>query len=103
MPVFHVGFFKHTISILQCICKTCARILLSFEDREKHFSKLRGNNEPSMNLKVLRLVIEDCKKMRTCIHCGAYNGTVKKNPNEPLKIIHEKFKVSKEHDLENLI
>lgn len=21
MPVFHIGFFKHTIAILQCICK----------------------------------------------------------------------------------
>ena len=28
MPVFHVGYFKHTVSILQCICKSCSRILL---------------------------------------------------------------------------
>ena len=40
--------------------------------------------------------------MRTCIHCGAYNGTVKKKPNEPLKILHEKFKVTKDYDVENL-
>ena len=102
LPVFHVGYFKHTISILQCICKACSRVLLNEEDREKHFRRVRGNTEPSMNLKLLKLVVEDCKKMRTCLHCGAYNGTVKKKPNEPLKILHEKYKVTKEYDIENL-
>ena len=28
LPVFHIGYFKHTISVLQCICKTCSRVLL---------------------------------------------------------------------------
>ena len=23
VPVFHIGYFKHTIGILQCICKVC--------------------------------------------------------------------------------
>lgn len=30
VPVFHIGYFKHTIGILQCICKvgcTCASTL----------------------------------------------------------------------------
>ena len=27
VPVFHIGFFKHTIAILQCICKVCSRRL----------------------------------------------------------------------------
>ena len=49
-----------------------------------------------MNLKVLKSIIDDCKKMRTCIHCGSFNGSVKKKPNEALKIIHEKYKVAKE-------
>jgi DNA-directed RNA polymerase III subunit RPC1 len=103
LPVFHVGFFKHTVSILQCVCKACSRVLLSEEDREKHFRRIRNNSEPSMNLKLLKLTVDDCKKMRTCIHCGSYNGTVKKKPNEALKIIHEKYKVTKDFDMDDLI
>jgi DNA-directed RNA polymerase III subunit RPC1 len=59
--------------------------------------------EPSMNLKVLKAVIDDCKKMHTCKYCGAYNGSVKKRPNEALKILHEKFKVSKDNEVDELI
>ncbi|KAH9999782.1 beta and beta-prime subunits of DNA dependent RNA-polymerase [Russula vinacea] len=28
VPVFHIGYFKHTISILQCICKVCFNLPL---------------------------------------------------------------------------
>jgi DNA-directed RNA polymerase III subunit RPC1 len=103
LPIFHVGYFKHTVSILQCICKTCSRVLLSDEERQRHLRRTSTNREPSQNLKILKTIIDDCKKMQTCCHCGAYNGTVKKKPNEALKIIHEKFRVSKEHDIDDLI
>lgn len=26
VPVFHIGYFKHTIAILQCICKVCCHL-----------------------------------------------------------------------------
>ena len=26
LPVFHAGYFKHTLAILQCICKKCCRV-----------------------------------------------------------------------------
>ena len=65
--------------------------------------RIRGNREASMNLKFLKLTIDDCKKMRVCIHCGSYNGIVKKKPNEALKILHEKFKVQKESEMDDLI
>ena len=103
LPVFHVGYFKHTVSILQCICKQCSRVLLSEDDKVRHLRRTRLNQEPSMNLKLLKAVVDDCKKMRTCIYCHAYNGSVKKKPNEALKIVHEKFKVSKDQELDDLI
>ena len=56
-----------------------------------------------MNLKLLKLVVEDCKKMRTCEYCRAYNGIVKKKPNEPLNILHEKYKVTKDFEMDDLI
>jgi DNA-directed RNA polymerase III subunit RPC1 len=74
LPVFHVGYFKHAVSVLQVVCKSCSRVLLSEEDRAKHMKRVRNNLEPSMNLKVLKATIDDCRKMHTCIHCGAHNG-----------------------------
>ena len=103
LPIFHVGYFKHTVAILQCICKTCSRVLLNDEDRQRHLRKTSVNREPSQNLKILKAIIDDCKKMHTCCYCGAYNGTVKKKPGEALKILHERFKVSKDNDMEELI
>ena len=103
LPIFHVGYFKHTVAILQCICKTCSRVLLNEEDRQRHLRKTSVNREPSQNLKILKAIIDDCKKMHTCCYCGAYNGTVKKKPGEALKILHERFKVSKDNDMEELI
>ena len=46
-------------------------------------------------------MIDDCRKMHTCEYCGAHNGLVKKKPNEPLKILHEKFR--KDSDVDELI
>lgn len=49
-------------------------------------------------------MIDECKKMRQCVHCGTFNGIVKKKPSENLKIVHDKFAVtSKEQDLDDLI
>ena len=31
LPVYHVGYFRSIIQVLQCICKECSRILLKPE------------------------------------------------------------------------
>ena len=41
--------------------------------------------------------------MRICIYCGAYNGTVKKKLGESLKIIHDKYAVDKNQEIDDLI
>ena len=35
LPVLHIGYLKQTVAVLQCICKTCSRILLPPKDRLK--------------------------------------------------------------------
>ena len=35
LPVFHIGYFKNTLQVLQCICKTCSNLLLPDEERRK--------------------------------------------------------------------
>ena len=48
-------------------------------------------------------MIDECKKMRTCLYCGAFNGTVKKKPSESLKIIHDKYVVGRDQEIDDLV
>ena len=90
LPVFHVGYFKHTISVLQSICKQCGTLLLSHEDKKKFKRDLRLPLDNLRRMHVLKNVNEQCKKMRRCPCCNAPNGVVKKNG--PLKIVHDQFR-----------
>jgi len=42
LPIFHIGYFKNTLSILQCVCKTCARVMMPEEERRQHLRRLRS-------------------------------------------------------------
>ena len=103
LPVFHVGYFKHTMAVLQAVCKSCSAILLTPEERARQIKRIKSNAEPSQNLKVLKAMIDECKKMRTCLECGAHNGTVKKKPGESLKIIHDRYSVTKDQEIDDLV
>ena len=94
LPVFHIGFLRHTLHILQCTCKTCSRVLLPEADRLKHLSKMRNPTTDVLAKSALhKKLVDKCKKVRECPHCGALNGTVKKISGAPtLKIVHERYK-----------
>lgn len=91
LPVFHVGFFRNTIQILQNICKTCSRVLLSSSDHGAFLELMDRPGLSSLARKALRKKINDkCKKSSICPHCRALNGPVKKCGL--LKILHEKYR-----------
>lgn len=94
LPVFHIGYFKLMVTVLQNICKTCSRLLL--EDPAKRIF-LRRMRNPAMDglqrKECLKSLNTACKKVSLCPHCGQLNGTVKKVG--ALKVIHEKFKKKK--------
>ena len=91
LPVFHVGYFKAIITVLQSICKSCSSVLLNDKQRAVFGSKLKKPNLPYRTKKNLRKeILEDCKKVSICPHCNAKNGTVKKC--SILKISHEKLR-----------
>ncbi|KAK0206040.1 hypothetical protein DFS33DRAFT_552424 [Desarmillaria ectypa] len=97
VPVFHVGFFKHTIDILQCICKTCARVLLEEEERRPFLKSFRRPDmENYQRTKLLKTLKAKTRKAIYCPHCSATNGIVKKTG--VLKIIHDKFRAKKTAD-----
>ena len=91
LPVFHIGYFRNTQQILQCICKSCARVLLNDDDRRAFARRFRnGTLERTRREAVFRRVLDRCKRVRICPHCGEINGPVKKAPSS-LKLIHDQF------------
>ena len=105
LPVFHAGYFKHTLAILQCICKKCCRILLPHDDRASMLRRLaevpgRAPLPALTRAAMLKKVVETCKQSERCPHCGFSNGKVKKGPTGSfLKILHclHEAKVSDDH------
>ena len=94
LPVFHVGYFKATISILQAICKCCSRILLPPDERKSSLEALRRPALSNLARKgILKKVNTKCRKMSQCPYCEGLNGNVKKTGM--IKIVHEKYKTTK--------
>lgn len=89
LPVFHIGYFKAIVSILQAICKKCSRILLTEPEKLLWLKKLKNPNLDSLQKESLYKAIGGiCKKVSSCNGCKSQNGTVKKIG--ALKIIHER-------------
>ncbi|SCU85781.1 LAME_0D02762g1_1 [Lachancea meyersii CBS 8951] len=97
LPVFHVGYFKATITVLQSVCKGCAALLLSEEDKRQFLAELRRPGIDNLRrMGILKKVVDQCKKQRRCFKCGALNGVVKKaaagSGSASLKILHDTFR-----------
>ncbi|EGT44704.1 hypothetical protein CAEBREN_28388 [Caenorhabditis brenneri] len=87
VPVFHIGFFKLTIQLLQCICKNCSSILLTAEQHRVFSRQVMNPNIDYLHRKALhKRIVAACKKGSTCQQCGMKNGTVKKAVGTVLKI-----------------
>ncbi|EDO16069.1 hypothetical protein Kpol_1016p9 [Vanderwaltozyma polyspora DSM 70294] len=97
LPVFHVGYFKATIQILQGICKNCSSILLNDTDRRDFLHELRRPGIDNLKrMAIIKKILDQCKKQRRCLTCGALNGVVKRaaagSGSASLKIIHDTFR-----------
>ncbi|XP_071952923.1 DNA-directed RNA polymerase III subunit RPC1-like [Antedon mediterranea] len=94
LPVFHIGFFRSILSILQVICKNCSRVLLLAHDRKTFLDMLQRSELTYLQKRGLKKKIsEKSKKLKICPYCDMANGPVKKCAM--LKIVHEKYKSSK--------
>ena len=92
LPVFHVGYFRHTQQVLQSICKACSRVLLTGELAQVWVKKVRSarlRKDPLLSKGLFRKIVDLCKKVRICPHCSAYNGIIKKGMRGPLSLMHE--------------
>lgn len=97
LPVFHIGYFKHTLTALQCICKTCSRVLLHDASRAKFLKRMRNPRGMGAleRASLHKKIVTECKKATSCFHesCYAINGTVKKvTGSQTLKLVHDRYK-----------
>lgn len=97
LPVFHVGYFKAIIQILQCICKKCGAMLLPEQVKRKYLADLRRPYIDNLRrMKILKDILDQCKKQRRCLKCKHVNGVVKKAASgagpAALKIVHDTFR-----------
>ncbi|KAL7665032.1 DNA-directed RNA polymerase subunit [[Candida] zeylanoides] len=97
LPVFHVGYFKQVISVLQSICKNCSAVLLEEPDKQRFLAELRRPHIDNLRrMKILKRVVDQCKKQRRCARCRHVNGVVKKAASgagpAALKIVHDTFR-----------
>lgn len=91
LPVFHVGYFRHVITVLQNICKECSAILLDTSQKKQFLRELRVPDIDNLRrMTVLKKLNDQCKKSRRCPHCNAINGVVKKSG--ALRVVHDKFR-----------
>lgn len=103
VPIFHIGFFKYTLNILQCICKTCSYLLMKKEEKEKFKLKLKNKNmNEAAKVNIFKKIIEVCKRMKICDNCKSYNGTVKALPGYATLIIHDKYNLKEKSSIENI-
>lgn len=94
LPVFHIGYFRDIIAILQDICKNCARVLLTEEQRRSYLKRFRRPNLENLQRQTAcKAVNTACRKNLYCPYCQSTNGVVKKTGL--LKIVHEKFRAKK--------
>lgn len=94
LPVFHIGFFRAVIQILQDVCKECSRIMLPAEEHSQWLKRIRAPRLDSLQrLGIVKAIHDRARKSTCCPHCSASNGFVRKVG--VLKIVHEKYKAGK--------
>ncbi|VDN04831.1 unnamed protein product [Thelazia callipaeda] len=88
-PVFHVGFFRLTIQMLQCICKFCSAMLINDEQKKAFLRQVNNPNMDYLRRKALhKRIVAVSRKINVCSRCGRKNGVVKKAVGAVLKIAH---------------
>ncbi|RKO98838.1 hypothetical protein CXG81DRAFT_15380 [Caulochytrium protostelioides] len=101
LPVFHIGYFRLMVTVLQNICKTCSRVMVPEPVRRKYLKRLRTPYLDDVQRKeILKSLNTLCKKTALCPWCGAPNGPIRKVG--ALKLTHERFKKKKEPTPEQL-
>ncbi|KAE9969342.1 hypothetical protein EG328_006932 [Venturia inaequalis] len=91
MPCLHVGYIPFTLNMLNAVCKTCSRILLTETRRRHYLTKLKNSIDGFQKKHILREIKLEIAKVHVCPWCQSSNGPVRKVQGHATKIIHLKF------------
>lgn len=87
LPVYHIGFFKHLINVLKCICKNCGHVMLPHEEKLSLLKKCKAIRfNYLMRANQMKKTIKECNKLKYCSDCGHANPFVRKVPKIAGKI-----------------
>ncbi|KAL6060056.1 DNA-directed RNA polymerase subunit [Balamuthia mandrillaris] len=93
LPVFHIGFMKDIVLLLQILCKSCSRVKLPEVERRYYLKLVRQTTEMLQRKVVVKEITSRAKKVNLCPYCNAINGTVKKVG--VMRITHYKYREKK--------
>lgn len=78
------------MTILQNICKTCAKVLLTEQERRDFLKELRRPGIDNLRRTMIcKKINEQCRKCKECPYCGSVNGQIRKLG--VVKLAHDKF------------
>ncbi|KAL7720989.1 DNA-directed RNA polymerase subunit [Entamoeba marina] len=94
LPVFHIGFIRPIVQVLQCVCKNCNRLLLTDDERSVYLKKMTNKSADTVaRTFYVRALIAQCRKRYDCCpHCNSINGPIKRVG--VMHLIHEKYKTT---------
>ncbi|CAH8636066.1 unnamed protein product [Schistosoma intercalatum] len=94
-PIYHVGYTWHIVKILQTICKTCSRVLLSEQQRTRFLISCSNPSLDYVHKKQLRKAIHKLSsRIHVCPFCSALNGVVTKGTSLSY-VVHDIFRHAK--------
>ncbi|KAI5190307.1 DNA-directed RNA polymerase III subunit RPC1 [Nematocida sp. AWRm77] len=101
LPVFHPGLLKNIHKILQIVCKTCSKTLLTKDAASQLLQKLRArkSRRPAAQ-KLIKKVYDEARKATECLACGAVNGVVRKTGFKFFHRVHRLKKHASQKDRE---
>jgi DNA-directed RNA polymerase subunit A' len=108
VPVIHVEFAKHIYKLLSTTCRSCGRILLREDDRER-FTELRNEEEKlfgKVNDDTSKEIVKQAKKFKKykeCPQCGMVQSNIKfAKPTAFLEIEQEELETNDESVVEDV-
>ncbi|KXT03047.1 hypothetical protein AC578_672 [Pseudocercospora eumusae] len=94
LPCFHYGYLKRIIDAMNCVCKTCSKVLLPEKEKRVYLKSLRRPGLDGLRKDVItKKISAECRKVKYCPHCNSLNGPVRKVVGHPIKMFHNRWAV----------
>ena len=91
LPVYHAGYYKTMLKVLNAICWQCSRALLTDVQIAKFQMRLRAAGEHSLRrMEVCKAAMDDCKKSKSCPYCFAKRIPIKRVKKASLALYLDK-------------